>query len=285
MEACRSGWRAAVFAAVLTLMTGGPARAGEGPENELLKKHGLKIVGALAVLETESDIKNKLNEARRLAKQLNYSLMQQRGTLSPKEIQQTIKGLGDQINQIRSQINLANQQISRFPRFRGRIANNIAQEQYAELVMYRTQLQMELSQETAWLNQLKSQQSDPKSKDTIDAEVRDRREAIHQALLDVRKLVDQATEKYTGLATDEEVKKALDALGKGTREKPKLGPSHDFVTNVKMLERLETAESAGEAAGAPAKSVHRSRGGTRKGRSSKSARGGAATGGSSTDPF
>ena len=35
-------------------------------------------------------------------------------------------------------------------------------------------------------------------------------------------------------------------LGKGLREKPKLGPSHDFLTNVKLLEKLEKAESGGE---------------------------------------
>ena len=84
------------------------------------------------------------------------------------------------------------------------------------------------NQDSALLNQLKSQPSDPKAKDKIDAEVRDQREAYHQALLDLRKLVDSATEKYAELAKNDDVKKALAALGKGMREKPKLGPSHDF---------------------------------------------------------
>ena len=69
-------------------------------------------------------------------------------------------------------------------------------------------------------NQLKSQQFDPKAKEKIDAEVRDQREAYHQALLDLRKLVDSATEKYDELAKDGEVKKALAAVGKARREKP-----------------------------------------------------------------
>ena len=48
-------------------------------------------------------------------------------------------------------------------------------------------------------------------------------------------------------------------LGKGKREKPKLGPSHDFLNNVKLFEKLEKAESA--AAGDPfqEKPAHRSR--------------------------
>ena len=195
------------------------------------------------VLETELDVKNKVNEARRLSRQLNYKVMQQRSTLSAQDYQQTIRNLTQQTNQLRSQINLATQQMSRLPRYRGMIATTMAQEQFAELNMYRNQLQMELVQETAWLNQLKSQPFDPKSKEKIDAEVRDERETYHQAILDLRKLVDSASEKYSELEKNDDVKKAAAVLGKGKREKPKLGPSHDFVNNVKLLEKLERSDS------------------------------------------
>ena len=43
------------------------------------------------------------------------------------------------------------------------------------------------------------------------------------------------------------MKDAIAALGKGKREKPKLGPSHDFLKNVKVLEKFEKAESSGDA--------------------------------------
>ena len=165
--------------------------------------------------------------------------------MSPEQYQKTLQGLRDELNQMRSQINQVSQQMSSFPRFRGRLTSTYAQEQYNELMLYRNQLQMQVNQESAWLNQLQSQKADPKAKEKIDAEVRDRREAYHQAILDLRTLADSTTQKYAELAKDAEVKEAIQALGKGKRDKPKLGPSHDFLNNVKLLEKLEKAESAG----------------------------------------
>jgi hypothetical protein len=176
---------------------------------------------------------------------------------------------------MRAQINLANQQMMGVPRYRGVPATTFAQGQYNELFVYRNQLQAEVDQETAWLNQLKSQQFDPKSKEKLDADVRDRREAYQQALLDLRKLVDSAAEKYAELAKDGEVKKALGMVGRARREKPKLGPSHEFVTTVRLLDRLEKAESSADGDQPPAKSTRRSRKATKSTRSSKAADAGA----------
>ncbi|MFI5458900.1 MAG: hypothetical protein ACHRXM_26015 [Isosphaerales bacterium] len=271
MARSQFGLVATVLATALAFMGRVPVLAAEGPQNEVLKKHGLKIVGSLSVLETESDVKNKMNEVRRLSKQLNYSIMQQQGTMSAEDYQQTIKNLGAQIDQMRAQINLASQQMASLPRFRGRLSTTMAQEQFNELSSYRYQLQMEVNQETAWLNQLKSQKFDPKSKDKIDAEVRDRREAYHQALLDLRKLADSTTEKYGDLAEDQDVKKAIAAAGKAIRNKLDLGPSHEFLNNVKLLEKLEKAASSPDTDGSPAKHSRRSRAGTKTKHSSKPA--------------
>jgi hypothetical protein len=155
--------------------------------------------------------------------------------------------LKDELNQMRSQINIYTQQMNSLPRFRGRFASSPAQEAYNELLLYRNQLQMQVNQESAWLNQLQSQKADPKAKEKIDAEVHDRRDSYHQALQDLRTLADSITQKYAELEKDTEVKDAIHALGKGKRDKPKLGPSHDFLNNVKTLEKLEKAESAGDA--------------------------------------
>jgi len=271
MARSQLGLMATALAAVLAFMGRAPVAAAEGPENEVLKKNGLKIAGTLAVLETESEVKNKINEMRRLSKQLNYSLMQQQGTMSAQDYQQTIERLGEEINQMRAEINLASQQMNSLPRFRGRLSTTMAQEQYNDLLIYRNQLQMEVNQETAWLNQLKSQKFDPKSKEKIDAEVGDRREAYHQALLDLRKLADAATEKYGELATDEAVKKALVAAGKAAKNKLDLGPSHEFLNNVKLLEKLEKAASSPDTDGPPAKHARRSRHVTKSKHSSKPA--------------
>ncbi len=275
MAKSRFGLMTAVLAAVLALVGRAPILAADEPKNEVLEKHGLKIVGTLSVLETESEIKSKLTEVRRLSKQLGHSVMQQQGTMSAAEHQQTIQKLTAEIGQMTNQINLANQQMNRLPRYRGMPAGTYAQEQYAELLYYRNQLQAEVYQETQWLNQLKTQQVDPKSKDKIDAEVRDRREAYHQALLDLRKLVDPAREKYDELAKDGDVTKALAAVGKARREKPKLGPSHEFVTTAKLLERLEKAESSTDGEQSQTRPARRSRKASKSTHSSKAADAGA----------
>jgi aspartyl protease family protein len=71
------------------------------------------------------------------------------------------------------------------------------------------------------------------------AEVSRRREGYIQAVLDLRQLVDAVTKSYAELANDPAVKQALETLGLSSKTKPKLGPSSQFATNVKALERIE----------------------------------------------
>ena len=73
-------------------------------------------------------------------------------------------GTDRQVNQLRTEINGVTQQINRLPRYRGRLANNYAQEEYAELVAYRNQLNFTLTQQRALLGQVRSQPPDPKSR-------------------------------------------------------------------------------------------------------------------------
>jgi hypothetical protein len=273
---------AACLTVALACLASPQVRAADGPGNEVLKKHGLKMAGLLAVATEEAEIKTKLSDARRLSKQLSQSLMQQKATMSPEEMQKTVKTLGTRINELRSELNAVNQQMNQVPRtntnagygrFGGGIgygnnggmgygnnggmgyannggmtfANNNAAELYSELLAYRTQVQAELEQDSYFVNQLKSQPpADPKAKDGIDSVVRNRRDAYHEALVEIRKLVDSATAKYDEVAKNSEIKKALNILGKGQKETPKLGPSREFLNNVKLLEKLEKAEPSGE---------------------------------------
>jgi hypothetical protein len=243
------GLAAALFASIV-LSGPKPLWGADAPVDATLKSHGLKRAGDLYVLVTESDVKNKVQEIRRLSKQLSYALMQQQGTLSAKDYQDTIKGLGDQINQYKSEINTVNQQMNALPRFRGRLANNYATEQYQELQVYRNQLQAEFNQGTLFLNQLRSRPFDPKAKEKVDADVQDRRESYHQALLDLRQLVDAAQKKYAEITKNDDVQKALETVNTGAKTKLKLGPSREFTTDVKLLEKLER-EEAGEHAPQP----------------------------------
>jgi hypothetical protein len=264
----------AISALAVMLTFGGrmPLRAADGGEKDVLKMNGLTAARTLWVLEAEVDFKNKLNDARRQLRQLEYAVMLQRGTLSAKDYQDTVKNVTNQINQMRAQVTAFNQQMNRMPRGRrGMLMNNYVQAEYNELLMYRNQLQMEINLESNWLNQLKAQQADPKSKDKIDAEVNDRRETYHQAMLDLRTLADSTTEKYAEVAKSEEVKKALVAAGKGVKDKPRLGPSHEFLNNVKLFEKLERAESGEEPKATKSKSGRRSRTGSKSRRAADDA--------------
>jgi hypothetical protein len=239
--------RALALLASLTCLLGcAVVRADDSAAEKTLADNGLKIVGSLAVTETEGQIKTKLIEARRLSRQLNAAIMQQKGTMGPKERADTINNINDQMGQLKNEMNAVVQQMNRLSQFRGRSFNSSAQQQLMELQAYRSQLQNELNQESEFVNQLKNP-ADPKAKDKVDAEVKNKREAYHDALVELRTLADETTQKYQDLAKNDEAKKAIESLGKGKRDKPKLGPSHDFHTNVKLLEKLEKAEAAAEA--------------------------------------
>src|SRR5271157_608095 len=222
-------------------------RAAESPQEEVLKKNGLKALGPIYVLEAESDVKQKVSEVKLLSKQWNHALLQQQSILSAKDHQAMIQGLTGQITQLRAEINAVNQQINRLPRFRGRLANNYAQVEYADLVIYRNQLNNTLIQQNMLLGQVKSRPPDPKMKQKIDDEVQARHDEYVQAVHDLSQLVTTTKDKYAALAKNDEVTKALAGLDPAIKPRPQLGPSHGFHENVKFAERVEK-----EAAQSPA---------------------------------
>jgi hypothetical protein len=202
---------------------------------------------------------------------LSRAVVQQRALGSVKDRQAMLKDLNGQIGQLRSELSAVNQQMRQVPRARaGRYSNyffnSMAAEQYAELAAYRDQLQWEVNQRTTALDQLKSQSVDPKARQEIDETVRDRSEALHRALVDLRRLVDTTREKYEGLAKDPELQTARAALEHTTKTPFKLGPSREFLANVKLLERLEQQEAGGgvdDAASTPARKPRRAPAGKR----------------------
>jgi hypothetical protein len=248
-----------LLATAVACLARAEVRAAQDADPDALKGHGLKIVGSLALADTEAPIKSKLTEARRLSQQIRSLRLKESSALGPEERQKAITSINDQMGQLRNEMTAVNQQLNQIPRMRGRLVNNYAQAQYNQLQAYRSSLQFELSQESALLNQLKSQPVDPKAKEKIESEIRDKTEQYHQSLLDLRKLVDETTQKYSELKDNKEVQKVLDRLNKSRTDKYKLGPSHDFSTNVKLLEKLEKAATDGDTETAPAKSTRRSR--------------------------
>lgn len=253
-------WRVLGFSLGLTLL--GPwigLRAGEPPSDADLAKHGLKRTGAVLVLEAESEVHAKAEEVRKLGRDWSHAVAQQRSTLSEKEYQDTIKELTSEINQFKAQSNAAQAAMNRIPKRRGYPVNNILAEEYQELSYFHNQLQMEINQRQAFVNQLKSKPFDPKDRIKADNEVRTRAEALHQGALDLRKLVDGIREKYAALEKDPKVKKWLNTPEGPAGVKPKLGPSRAFLLDEKMLERAERESSPDEPLAQPTKASRKGR--------------------------
>jgi hypothetical protein len=216
-----------------------PQQAAESPQEEILKKNGLKALGPIYVLEAEADVKAKASQVKLLAKQWSHARLQQQSILSPKDHQAMIQGLTAQVNQLRAELNTVNQQINRFPRFRGRIQNSYAQGEYQDLVASRNQLNFTLNQQTLQLGQLRSHPPDPKAKQKIDDEAHAKHNDYVQAVHDLSQLVSTTKEEYAALAKNDEVTKALAGLDPAIKPRPQLGPSHEFHETAKLAERYE----------------------------------------------
>jgi hypothetical protein len=224
-----------------------PRQGAESPQEEILKKNGLKALGPIYVLEAESDVKQKVSEVKLLSKQWNHARLQQQSILSAKDHQAMIQGLTGQVNQLRAELNTVNQQMRSLPRYRGRLANNYAQEAYAELLATRNQLNVTLTQQNMLLGQVRSQPADPKLKQKVDDEAQAKHDEYVQAVHDLSQLVTTTKDKYAALAKNNEVTKALAGLDPAIKPRPQLGPSHEFHETVKLADRLEK-----EAAQSPA---------------------------------
>jgi len=105
-----------LLALLLAAGAGAGLCADEPSAEETLAKLGLKQAGIMLVLDAESEVHAKPNEIRRLSRELSNTRMQQRGTLSEKDYQATLKELSAEITQFRSELNTANQRIAQIPR-------------------------------------------------------------------------------------------------------------------------------------------------------------------------
>jgi hypothetical protein len=222
-----------------TMLCPAIALAADSPAEQVLAKQGLKRVGSVYVVDEESQVQKKLEEVRQLSKQWNAARVQQAAVGTAKDHQALIQDLSGQIGQIRAEIAAVNQQMARIPRFRGRWSSTYAQEQNAELVAYRNQLNMALNQQNSFLNQVRSHPPDPKLQQKLASDVESKHDQYVQEAKDLFKLVQTAKDKYATLSHNAEIKKALDSIEPGARAKPKLGPSHEFLAIGKLLDKLE----------------------------------------------
>jgi predicted nucleic acid-binding Zn-ribbon protein len=264
------GWTIAYPLMALVFGMGLPQRAAASSPEDVLKSHGLRQAGSLYVLDLETEIQTKTTELRQAARKLKVVQARRKAAGSPEQYQQAINELGQEVKAIQSEIRATSVQMNQIPRYTyGRWAFAYSNQAYSQLLAYRNQMQMQLNQVNASLRELNSQPFDVKSKEKLDAAVRDEQQNCDQVLADLRKLVDSASEKYAALRDDSSVTKALHALAKTAKVKPKLGPSPHYQTTVKLLEKLER-EKASRDAGDSLDDSHRPhRGAARARRGSK----------------
>jgi aspartyl protease family protein len=185
---------------------------------EVLKSHGLRPSGSTYVLVAEADVRKKLTEAQRLFRQLSLALHHQR------ELEQEIDGAKTIVRGLREERIMRNQQLR---------ANN------PQDVVQNNQLIARINEINDQLQLLESTAADPQSRQDVDQEVAQRREGFLQAIIDLRHVVDKTNEDYATLARDDGIAEALAALGSKAKSALKVGPSREFLANVKLLEKAE----------------------------------------------
>ena len=102
-------------------------------------------------------------------------------------------------------------------------------------------LAIQLNRVNNELNRLREQSKDQDQKSQIDGQAAHSREKYMDAVLELRKSVDNVLAKYASLSKNADVQKALDTLSATTKNKHKLGPSKALNEAIKKLEKSEGA--------------------------------------------
>jgi clan AA aspartic protease (TIGR02281 family) len=221
------------LATVIAAVVARSLHAADDAPEEVLKNHQLKRVGATYVLAAEADVQRKCTEVKSLALQLNRALWQEdtfergakdRESLIQEMLQRRI-ALNDEIAAVEQEMN------------RGAAGASIYDRN--QLVAHRNQLVLAYNGLLDRIRLLQTQGDDGKLRSEIRAEVPRCRAAYIAAVQALRELVDATTKSYAELAGNDAIRKALESLSGRSRTKLSLGPSRQFLENVKLLERIE----------------------------------------------
>ena len=217
-----------------------PAPAELTPQ-AVLKSHNLERSGTTWTLRDEKAVLKDLRDARDVYRQVAQGMMSQQ------ELEFGAQNRQDALLQLRERSAVLDQSIAEFDvQLNALVAppggNNFVQQQRNLLSQQRNLLVAEHNQVVNQLNTLQEQQNKDQGQDQklqLNAEVAQSREKYMQAVLDLRKSVDELTAKYDELAKNPEATKALEALSASTKSKQRLGPSAKIRDAIKLLEKAE----------------------------------------------
>jgi len=217
-----------------------PAPAELTPQ-AVLKSHNLERSGTTWTLRDEKAVLKDLRDARDVYRQVAQGMMSQQ------ELEFGAQNRQDALLQLRERSAVLDQSIAEFDvQLNALVAppggNNFVQQQRNLLSQQRNLLVAEHNQVVNQLNTLQEQQNKDQGQDQklqLNAVVAQSREKYMQAVLDLRKSVDELTAKYDELAKNPEATKALEALSASTKSKQRLGPSAKIRDAIKLLEKAE----------------------------------------------
>ncbi len=217
-----------------------PAPAELTPQ-AVLKSHNLERSGTTWILlSAEKNVLKDLADARAIYRQIEEGMMRQQ------ELEMGAQGRNSDIQDLREQSNILSQQIAAINQQLNDLVappggNNFVNQQRNQLSQQNNILVVQRDQVVNMLNALQEQNKDQgqDQKLQLNAEVAQSREKYMQAVLDLRKSVDELTAKYGELAKNPEVTKALEALSASTKSKQRLGPSAKIRDAIKLLEKAE----------------------------------------------
>jgi hypothetical protein len=216
-----------------------PGVAGDSVAEAKLKAKGLSREGRVFVdAQAEKPVLARMKEVRATSYAAFASAAEKQATaenaqMTAAQLQQDHQQYQAALNYLNQAVNAQNSSMGG-----GRYAK-YARMMPSELKIEQQQVSMALKQTAANQNAIKGQIPSAKDKAAIDADVKKKGDVFKSDLVELRKMIDEVTQKYATYAADEPVKKSLDELTKAGHATIKLGPSEAFTTAVKEVDHAE----------------------------------------------
>jgi hypothetical protein len=215
------------------------AKADSGPE-AILRRHGLVAKSHYYLLVAEGEFLDAVRKRETLSHELEWAKMVQRFTHSEEERRLGIDQANAAIIDLDERIKRCNWGMDRInAQPWGRLANSDVASMYDQLLEQRDSLEAEKTRAIRLISQFQSQTNDPVAKRRAELHIEEKTAELQQAEERIVSLVNETLPEtrrdYEILRKDKEVLGAIEALGKKTRLKPRLGPSPNFDKLVKEL--------------------------------------------------
>ena len=209
----------------------------DSPE-QVLKSHELKRSGTIWLLPGEAAILKDLRDARALSREIGEGIAQQQAfEYGSQERQAQVMQLREQSNMLNQQLAAVNQQLGSLAGAGGNIRAAAARRSSPGKTTFWWHAARSGEESAHRPSRINPRIKIRTQKLQLNAEVGKTRERYMEAILELRKSVDEITAKYDALKNNPEVTKALASLSATTKSQHRLGPSKALSEAIKLLKR------------------------------------------------